>query len=151
MENRDIIVDEKEDIKHFKTSDVVDLHHHFDENLEDIQQVLEIRLQDIRLYYDAKFEDLEKSSLLVSASLEKRLDSMNEFRNALTDQANHFITRAEYAINHDRVVDDIKGLRESRAELQGKASQSAVNIATVIAIIGVLIAVAGFIIEYMSR
>lgn len=116
-----------------------------------MQQALETRLQEIRLYYDTKFEDLDKASCLIAAGLEKRLDSMNEFRSTLTDQATHFITRAEYVTNHDRVVDDIKGLRESRAELQGKASQSAVNIATGIAVIGLVVAVVGFIIEYMSH
>ena len=45
------------------------------------------------------------------ASLEKRLDSMNEFRGTLQDQASRFLTRSEWqsvGIARDRDVEDLK-------------------------------------------
>lgn len=73
-----------------------------------------------------------------------RLEAMNEFRSQLNTQASRFVTRDEV----DRIVtsieSDIRFLRESRAEIAGKANQSSVMIATTIAIIGAIIAIFEF-------
>ncbi len=62
---------------------------------------------------------------------------MNEFREALTDQSKTFITRNEFSLCLEKIESDIRSLRESRSELQGKASQSQVNIALSISVIGI--------------
>jgi hypothetical protein len=90
-----------------------------------------------------KFVALEKQTLLVQISLEKRLDGMNEFRDALKDQQRLFVPRTE----HDKVLEDIRSLRESRSMLEGKASQLSVNIAIVLAVAGLLIGVLGLILR----
>ena len=68
----------------------------------------------------------------------KRLASMNEFRAQLKDQAATFVPRTEHMILHDRLDEDIRTLRESRALLEGKASQNSVNLATILSVIGIL-------------
>jgi hypothetical protein len=70
--------------------------------------------------------------------MEHRLNAMNEFRESLKDQSNLFLTKAEYTACKEKIDEDIRLLRESRAELHGKASQMQANIALAIAIIGIL-------------
>jgi len=71
-----------------------------------------------------------------ASSLEKRLEGMNEFRSQLKDQASGFFTRNEHEQFAQRIEEDIRSLRESRAELGGKASALQANITLAIAIIG---------------
>ena len=44
---------------------------------------------------DIRFSSIEKATDLARAGIEKRLDSMNEFRETLKDQVSRFITRTE--------------------------------------------------------
>jgi len=73
----------------------------------------------LKEHIETRLSSAEKAIAAAKCDLEKRLDGMNEFRQTLSDQATHFITRGE----HDMLVEDIRGLRESRAMLQGKADQ----------------------------
>ena len=98
-----------------------------------------------RISTDVKMLRETKSALDVSAAMmEKRLESMNEFRSALKDQASTFMPRAEYDAQMKSVDTDLRVLRESKAELAGKSSQLATNIATAIAVIGLVISLVGF-------
>jgi hypothetical protein len=82
--------------------------------------------------------------ITAQASMEKRLNGMNEFRETLKDQAAQFVTRKE----HDFILSDIRELRESRAMLQGKASQQSVIIAYLISIVSVFLGILNFIISH---
>src|ERR1019366_7802014 len=84
------------------------------------------------------FASHQRERDMLSVVLEKRLDSMNEFRESLKDQANLMLTRNEHEIYIQKVDSDIRILRESRAELAGKASQASVNITFLVALIGSL-------------
>ena len=95
--------------------------------------------EDVRILRETK-----ASSEVSAAMLEKRLESMNEFRLQLKDQAGTFFTRNEHEVYMASVEKDLRVLRESKAMLEGKATQTAVNISTVIAIIGVALALLSF-------
>lgn len=117
-----------------------------------------------------KIENLQLSIKLAHASMEKRLESMNEFRNSLKDQENKYVTYNTFDILHKQVEDlkdliqrlvskdtielmqkQIDELRLSKANLEGKASQNSVNIATIMAAIGVLLALIDFILKFYSN
>ena len=74
----------------------------------------------------------------------KRLDGMNEFRQSLKDQNATFVTKSDHAILHDRLADDIRLLRESKATLEGKASMTSVYIAYAIALVSFLLTILKF-------
>jgi predicted transcriptional regulator len=84
---------------------------------------------------EEKLSAAEKALDVAYKSLDSRLQGMNEFRQALTDQAASFITRKE----HDIIVSEIRELREFKAAIQGKASQSSVWIAWFLAALGIMI------------
>jgi hypothetical protein len=106
-------------------------------------------LRDMRMT-KAEVMGIKEATRLAKDGLDARLASMNEFRSALNDQADTFLTRTEYISQHQnlearftRMDEDIRMLRESRAELQGKASQSQVNIALMIAVVGIALSIIG--------
>ena len=74
------------------------------------------------------------------------LQSLTEFNRAEIEQR---LRRDDYDKRHDLLVDQIKNLDLSRATLAGKADQSAVTSATLLAGIGILLAAVGLAIEFL--
>lgn len=95
----------------------------------------------LKEYFESRISALEKATHVAAQQMDKRLEGMNEFRDALKDQATKFITKDEFNIQHQRVVDDIRTLRESRAKLEGRASQTSVFIAYGLVIVSIIISV----------
>jgi hypothetical protein len=85
---------------------------------------------------------LSASFTSASNSLERRLDTMNEFRGQLKDQSAGFFTRNEHE-QYSKTIDvDVRSLRESRAAIEGKASQTHLFITFAISVLGLLVAIA---------
>jgi chromosome segregation ATPase len=91
----------------------------------------------------AEVAAIRESTTLAKENVDMRLATMNEFRGQLKDQTATFVSRGELQPRFDRTDEDIRLLRESRAELIGKASQSSVIIAYLIAIVGIAISIIG--------
>ena len=51
--------------------------------------------------------------------MDRRLEGMNEFREQLTQQANTFMPRFEFNVQHEKVVDDIKRIDATASEVAG--------------------------------
>jgi len=58
-----------------------------------------------------KFTARDLALTVALATLNKRLDGMNEFRDALKDQGNTFMPRVEYSSGHDSLVRSVDQLR----------------------------------------
>jgi hypothetical protein len=97
----------------------------------------------LRDYIDTQMEARDRALNVALANLDRRLDGMNEFRDALRDQGFTFLTKAEYGVFKERLELDIRGLRESRSLLEGKADQKQVNTALILSIIGLILGVIG--------
>ena len=65
-------------------------------------------------------------------------------------QIREFLSKTINKNEYDKMLDDIKVLRESKALLEGKASQQFANVAMIISVIGMLLSVIGFIITVAS-
>jgi hypothetical protein len=61
----------------------------------DIKDYVDARVDANRQHADAQFRNIQENITKATASLDKRLDGMNEFRDTLKDQAGTFITRGE--------------------------------------------------------
>lgn len=100
------------------------------------------------LYHiETRLQAMEKATVLALQNLDKRLEGMNEFRAQLRDQTSTFATRSELQLYMKSVSKDIKILLESKAKIEGKASQNSVNVALVFATIAALISIISFIID----
>jgi hypothetical protein len=111
---------------------------------------IEAEFVTLRDYVDTRLDAIEKEKDASTRALEKRLDGMNEIRDALKDQQSFFVSKAEYRTAHERLADDIRSLRESRALLEGKASTESVNKVGNTALTGIAIGVIGMIISVIS-
>jgi len=123
---------------------------------------------------ELKIDDIKRNNEVNNMMLDKRLDSMNEFREALKDQTSKYLTKDEYILMHERVINDIKSLqeqstkslsreeftnlhdkvnedvrmlREHKSNLEGKASTSSVYIAYIAAAIAIILSILQFFIK----
>lgn len=101
----------------------------------------------LREYIEEKFMAAEKANTLFMDRLDDRLESMNQFREDLRRQAAAFLTRAEFDTSHARIVEDIRSLRESRAALEGRASQLSVQITFLLALAGLAVSLAALLLK----
>ncbi len=137
----------------FTYRDSVSLKEYIEKRLEAIENdIIEIKEWQCRIMdketFKVEFNSLERATQIAAANLEKRLEGMNEFRQQMKDQAGSFITRVEHSAMIDRFDGDIKSLRESRAMLEGKASQTTALGAIVLSSLGILIAVISIILRF---
>jgi len=122
----------------------------------------------LKEYIESRLDAMDKAVNVSRATMESRLESMNEFRNSLKDQATTFVSRQELGLTLAKLEGEIKDLKNrdsvSRIEydtnhkvlegkidilntykdtMTGKASQSSVNIAYVISGISIIIGLVG--------
>jgi hypothetical protein len=88
--------------------------------------------------FDERFQFQKDAIATALASMDKRLDGMNEFRASLQDQTKNQVSKSEFQVFKDGTDKDIRMLRESKAELDGKASQSSVNFSLGISVLGLI-------------
>jgi hypothetical protein len=101
--------------------------------------------------FDERFQfqkDEVKSAL---ASMDKRLDGMNEFRASLQDQTKNQVSKSEFQTFKDATDKDIRMLRESKAELDGMASQSSVNLSLGISVLGLLVGSISIVMKFRAK
>ena len=91
-----------------------------------LQTHLEARIADLNRLIERTFREHERALDLASKALEARLDRLNDLREMVQDQQATFIHRENYETRMNRVDEDIRELRESRALLEGKASAKSV-------------------------
>lgn len=101
----------------------------------------------LKEHIEVRIRALEKATEIAASQMEKRLDGMNEFRQQLKDQEATYLTRTEYQTARGAVERDIRMLLDSKATLDGKASQQALNVATVISIAALVMALLGLLLR----
>lgn len=112
---------------------------------------VQVETRAFRELLEARIEAIEKSICVANEEMQRRLTGMNELREDLRRLENTFTTRAEWQIGHERVMEDVRSLRESRAELAGKASQLSVTVATLLAAIGLAISAFAIILGALGK
>ena len=93
----------------------------------------------LREYLESRIVAVEKAIDVASEAMLLRLESMNEFRSTLKDQAGHFVTRDELETKLSFISEQLKDLQLTRAKMNGKASQKEALAILVIAMAGLLL------------
>jgi hypothetical protein len=79
----------------------------------------EQRFTDSAKAVDAALAAAKEAVIKAETATEKRFESVNEFRQTLSDQTRHFITREVFDTKLDLVLTNIQGLKEGRANDSG--------------------------------
>ena len=99
----------------------------------------------IKEYFEMRLAELEKARAEAQKALDHRLDGMNEIRDSLRDQRVTFMTRDEYNAKHEQIVQQIRTLELSKAQVDAKASMTSVYISYFFSALAVAIGIAAII------
>jgi Fe2+ transport system protein B len=94
---------------------------------------------------DLRFTAQDKALELARETIERRLESMNEFRSQLKDQAATFMTSAVYEAKHELLQKQVDDMRITNARLEGKADQKSVTLAYIFSLVGIVLGILGLI------
>lgn len=128
----------------------VPLREHFEARLVDLEKLVAINFK----AHEREHELMEVVRLADKVALEKHLAWLNEMRGALKDEReerNRLYPRSEHDVYATAVEKDLRTLRESRAEMEGKASQSNLNVTFVIASAGAVVGIVDMILRMFGK
>ncbi len=100
----------------------------------------------LKEYFESRLCAIEKAIIVAKEAIDARLESMNEFREQLSKQANTFLTRELYDTFHNFIQKEIAELQKeinslqiSKAIIENKASTKSVYITWVLATVSILL------------
>jgi hypothetical protein len=115
-----------------------------------LRDYFEARLEGITILFETRIDGMEQRIEQARIGMEKRLDGMNEFRDALKDQSSKSPTRTEMIAELEAIKKDLRLLNTFKDTQAGKASQSDVNQARLMGIIGIVVALIGLLLKFVE-
>jgi hypothetical protein len=117
----------------------ISLKEHYDELIDQVCKTVDAKFSMI----DERFRSQEKALDLQQEINNKKFEGQNEWRGAMTDREKAYITRQDHEslitllnTKEDALKKDIRELLKSKDILDGKASQSQLNITFIFVIVG---------------
>lgn len=104
----------------------------------------------LREYFDMRLGHIESNITTAKAEMDRRLDGMNEFREQLRVQEQTYMPRKEVESSMAAVNSDIRMLRESRAVLEGKASQNSMYVSLLFAAAGLSLSIISLVMHFLK-
>lgn len=162
--------------KNLHSAEGISLKEYVNDKIDNLEKSIDTRFESVIQSTKSALNAADKATTKAEDASDKRFESVNEFRQTLSDQATKFVVRGEFTLIVDRMEKDIKNLivakeqfvsREvfrascsdiqkqledlklSRAELRGKASQSSVNVSYLISAIGLSIAIVSLLLKVL--
>lgn len=123
----------------------VALDEHFSMRLEAMEKFFEAERRNLEKLFDARLAGTALASELAATALKERLTHMNNLREQMREREAISITRAEFNLAHNTLVDRVDRLDRLATIAQAKASYGAVWVSTGIAVIGFVMAVVSFV------
>lgn len=108
-----------------------------------VKEYFESQIAWLDKYFHAKIHSIDEAVNKAEAALSKRLESMNEFRDSLKDQAARLATKTEVEMQITALEQRLQRLEMGRANADGKATVISAIVSVVVS------AVTGLIIGYM--
>ena len=100
-----------------------------------IRDYVDSQIKWLDTIFRMQIETITKNTALASLQIDKRLESMNEFRDTLRDQAGRLATRSELETSNQALNERIKLLELSKANTDGKTLVICTLISFVISLI----------------
>lgn len=134
----------------FNQGDGISLREHLEDRLDKCKESEGKLLEELRCHLVTLVNHVKDSIAQAKVENDLRLEAMNEFRSALTDQASRFVTRAELDLFKEKTSVELDQFRVFKTIVETKASQSTVNIAIWFSAAGVVIGAISLIVSIMK-
>ena len=108
-----------------------------------LREHLEASIAGLEKLMDTKLNGIARTTDAVARDLDRRLEGMNEFRAQLEAQAKTLANKAEVELELKRIRDQIEAMQMWQHRQEGKASQQSVNVALLMALVGLLLSATG--------
>lgn len=113
---------------------------------EDRQRAVDAALASAEKAVTAALVAADRAVAKAELAADKRFDSVNEFRGQLNDQATTFLSRNEYAAQHESLEDKVQALTDRINSSQGKAEGSQLTKGNYYAALGAVATVLGILV-----
>lgn len=105
-------------LEEFLSSKIVALDKFFTAEFRSSKEAVQSALLAVEKQSNAAMTAAEKAIMKSDAATEKRFDSVNEFRQTLSDQAADFLSRKEYEANHKSLEEKFIGAMDRIAKIE---------------------------------
>ena len=105
--------------------------------------------RDVRI--EQKFESLEKAVEEANNALNKRFESVNEFRSTLSDQQATFVEKSEYNANHTAIVSQLDDLKRRLDKYEALKQGGSITLYIMIAIVSFAFAIYAFARNFINK
>lgn len=131
------------DLRHDLTRAITDLKIYHDKDVDDLRHHRDEVTKNLREFLEQQLEAIDRNTRDKAAVMDKRLEGMNELRGAMKDQALLYAEKKDLYAVKESLEKDVRMLRESKAELHGKSSQTAIIVAVIFSILSITLTAVG--------
>lgn len=124
---------------------------YIDVRFETLEKRDEINADHLKMYYDAQLDSIRESINLASKANDARLNSMNEFRQAMQDQSNKYLTMSEHDVWKEKIESEMNVLRDFRVEISAKASQRGLTWGYIVIAINMFFTIIALVLAYGDK
>jgi hypothetical protein len=90
--------------------------------LDTLEKYLSNKIEFLRESIELALRTSDKALDKSEAAIEKRFDAVNEFRSALQDQTQTYLTKATYSLEHKNISDKIEALTIRLGDTEARSS-----------------------------
>jgi hypothetical protein len=119
--------------------------------LDDVLVFLNQQIADVRNDGVVMLDNIDKATVKAEHAIEKRFDSVNEFRATLADQTNTFMPRAEIEARITQNYERYNELANRVTRTEGRASGSSAAYGYLTAAVSVVIAIVTVVLILITR
>lgn len=100
-----------------------------------LREYLESQIKWVDRHFASQITTINEKTAAAKEQIDKRLEGMNEFRDALKDQASRLATKDEVAALKDSTNERLQVLELGKANFEGKVAVLSVLVASVVSIL----------------
>jgi DNA repair exonuclease SbcCD ATPase subunit len=117
------------------------------DEIQELEKYFNLKMDDLKVLLEVQMQTSEKALKIQAAEYERRLAALNHEAAQLKDMQSRYLPRETFDIKYQELRIKNDELQTFKDQMVGKASQSAVNISIIIAIVGFMLAIAGLVIR----
>jgi hypothetical protein len=116
-----------------------------------LKEYVDQRVDAATALLNAKVDATDRAACLANEGLAGRFEQTNQWRQQSVEREAHFLPRLEFDVQHAQIEKRTAELEKYRNQMEGKASQGAVNVAMLLSVAGLLMGLVGLVLAVLHR